>query len=439
MQNAQAPSSPAPSQEETEVDRIVRSLQAELRKTQRRRWLRIGITIGVLALGYVGFREYQRRNEPAPEPRFTGAPVEIRDIIEKVQSTGVVEPLTKLEVGTQVSGRITKVYVDFNDVVKEGDLLAEIDPQLPAAQLVQSKAELTARQAALERAKTASQAASIRLQRIKTLVPEGLASPAELDQAQADLDMARAEVASAEAQVGQVRAMVQSAGTTLKYTKIVTAIDGVVIARQAEPGQTVAASFNTPVLFVIARDLEQMRVLAEIDEADVGKVKEGMQASIVVDAFPSDRFQGKLTQIRLSPNTVEGVVTYSAVVVVNNPELKLRPGMTANVTIETASAREVAAVPTAALRFEPLRTAPAEKGAAAGADKPVPLAPLGPDEGRVYLLKQGPGAEQKIEPLTLTLGLSDGVFSAVLSPLKAGSMVVVDEKPREQKRGFRLF
>jgi HlyD family secretion protein len=438
MQNASAPPTPAPSLEDTEVDRIVRSLQAELKKTQRKRWVRIGITIGVLVAGYVGFREYQRRNQPPPEPRFTGAPVEVRDIVEKVQATGVVEPLTKLEVGTQVSGRIAKVYVDFNDVVKEGDLLAEIDPQIPAAQLVQSQAELAARQAALERAKTARDAASIRLQRIKTLVPEGLASPAELDQAQADLDMAKAEVASAEANVGQVRAMVQSAGTTLKYTKIVTAIDGVVIDRQVEPGQTVAASFNTPVLFVIARDLEQMRVLAEIDEADVGKVKEGMQASIVVDAFPTDRFQGKLTQIRLSPNTVEGVVTYSAVVVVDNPELKLRPGMTANVTIETASARQVVAVPTAALRFEPLRTGPADQGAAPAAPAPVPLAPLGPDEGRAYLLK-GAGAAQTIEPLTLKIGLSDGVYATVLSPLEAGSLVVVDEKPTEQKRGFRLF
>lgn len=435
---ASSPTSSHPRTEDAEVERIVRALEGELRATRRRRWIRIGAILAVLGGGAFAFVEYRKRTSPPPEPRFTGAAVEIRDIVEKVQSTGVVEPLRKLEVGTQVSGRVALVHVDFNDTVKQGDVLAEIDPELPLAQLVQSKAELSARGASVERAKTASEAARVRLGRIKTLVPEGLASPAELEQAQADLDMARAEVTSAEAQMAQVRASVQSASATLKYTKIVSAIDGVVIDRKVEPGQTVAASFNTPVLFVIARDLEQMRVLAEIDEADVGKVKEGMQASVVVDAFPADRFTGELTQIRLSPNTVEGVVTYSAVIVVANLDGKLRPGMTANVTIETKVERGARTVPTAALRFDPLPDAPSGPPRPSVATTPA-LVPLKPGEGRLFLLKEGLDRSQRIIPQVVELGLSDGVHSVITSPLDRGTLVVVDEKPRDQKRGFKLF
>lgn len=441
MQDSVVPSSPLPQPlaEDAEVERIVRALEGELRATRRRRWIRLGIILGIAVSGLFAWTEYRKRTAPPPEPRFTGAAVEIRDIIEKVQSTGVVEPLRKLEVGSQVSGRVARVHVDFNDTVKKGDVLAEIDPELPLAQLVQSKAELLARGASVERAKTASDAARVRLERVKTLVPEGLASPAELEQAQADLDMARAEVTSAEAQMAQVRASVQSASATLKYTKILSAIDGVVIDRKVEPGQTVAASFNTPVLFVIARDLEQMRVLAEIDEADVGKVKEGMKASVVVDAFPSDRFIGDLTQIRLSPNTVEGVVTYSAVIVVQNPDGKLRPGMTANVTIETKVERGVRTVPTAALRFEPLPESPPSASGPPAASSIPPLLTLKPGEGRLFLLKQGPEHSQSITPKAVEIGSSDGVYSAVTSPLEPGTLVVTDEKPRDQKRGFRLF
>src|SRR5690606_11323923 len=160
-------------------------------------------------------------------------------------------------------------------------------------------------------------------------------------------------VGNAKAQIAQIQARLKSARTTLNYTKIYSPIDGVVIDRQVEPGQTVAASFNTPVLFVIAQDLTKMRVVAEIDEADVGKVKEGMEAQITVDAFPDDRFKGKLTQIRFAPNNVEGVVTYAAVIAVVNPDGKLRPGMTATATVVTRQALKVPALRNASLRFEP--------------------------------------------------------------------------------------
>jgi HlyD family secretion protein len=221
-----------------------------------------------------------------------------------------------------------------------------------------------------------------------------------------------------------------------------------VIDRRVEPGQTVAASFNTPVLFVIARDLTQMRVLAEIDEADVGKVEAGMAVDVVVDAFPDHHFTGKLTQIRYSPTTVEGVVTYAAVVLVDNPEAKLRPGMTATATVETKAQRAVLAIRNTALRFEPLgpddagtsgksASAPG-KGAGEASRAPAP-SPLGPGQGAVYLQLGGPPDKPKIERRVIEIGISDGVYTVVHRGLEADAPVIVDEKVSEQKRGFRLF
>jgi HlyD family secretion protein len=205
----------------------------------------------------------------------------------------------------------------------------------------------------------------------------------------------------------------------------------------------VASSFNTPVLFVIARDLRQMRVLAEIDEADVGKVKEGMKADVTVDAFPGEKFEGDLTQIRLSPNNVEGVVTYAAVILVKNPENKLRPGMTATATVVTREARQVLAVKNSALRFEPLPP-PAKPGEESPSSEPPgrkgpPQKKPGPGEGLVFLLGKGPpeapGSERKI----VQTGISDGVWTELVGGLEKGASVIVDEKPQEEKKGFRLF
>jgi len=418
-----------------EVEAIVRGLEAELEKERRRRWVRrIGIAV-VLGLGIAGYLAYRKSTAPRPEPRFTVATVEVRDIVEKVQSTGVVEPVSKLEIGSQISGRVARVLVDFNDIVKEGQLLAEIDPELMSAQVRQSQAELDAGRAGIERTRTARSAARIRLERVKTLVPEGVASAAELEQAQADFDIASAEVATAEAQLGQTNARLKSASANLKYTKIFSPIDGVVIDRTVEPGQTVAASFNTPVLFVIARDLEQMRVVAEIDEADIGKVHEGMMADVIVDAFPGQHFSGKLVQIRLSPNTVEGVVTYSAIILLENHEGKLRPGMTATATVETARVNQAVAVRNSALRFEPLPAA-GPPGAAPLESKPK----VGETGSRVYQV-QGPldAPDAKLEARAIEPGVSDGVYTEAKSGLKTGDAVVVDEKPRDLKRGFRIF
>lgn len=429
-----------------DVDEIVRKLEADLRReTRRRRW-RWVVAVGVLILAAAGGVAYQRATAPPPPARFTLGPSERRDVIEKVQSTGVVEPVNKVEIGSQVSGRVVTVHVDFNDPVSKGQLLAEIDPELFSAEVVQSRAQLDASQAALGRAKAARDAARLRRNRVRSLASEEAASAAELDQAQADLDIAEAEVTSAQAQISQLSARLNSASTTLKYTKIYSPIDGVVIDRRVEPGQTVAASFNTPVLFVIARDLTQMRVLAEIDEADVGKVAADMAVDVVVDAFPDHHFVGKLTQIRYSPTTVEGVVTYAAVVLVDNPEGKLRPGMTATATVETKAERGALVVRNAALRFEPLAKAPPgqKPGAAPSAGPPIgaapaPRVPLGPGQGAVHLQLGGPPDDPKVERRVIDLGISDGVYTVVRSGLELGAPVIVDETATEVRRGFRLF
>jgi len=430
------------------VDEIVRSLEADLQKERRRRRLRwVMFTLAVLAL-LGGSWAYRRATEPPPEARFTLGPPVLRDVVERVQSTGIVEPVNKVEIGSQVSGRVVSVKVDFNDRALQGQLLAEIDPELFSAEVVQSKAQLDASRAALGRSQAAREAARIRRDRVRSLAAESAASAAELDQAQADLDIAEAEVTSSQAQIAQLSARLNSASATLKYTKIYSPIDGVVIDRRVEPGQTVAASFNTPVLFVIARDLTQMRVLAEIDEADVGKVEAGMAVDVVVDAFPDHHFTGKLTQIRYSPTTVEGVVTYAAVVLVDNPEAQLRPGMTATATVETKAERGVLSIRNTALRFEPLALddaassgrpgTSAAKGAALANRSPPPT-PLGPGQGAVYLQLDGPPDKPRIERRVIEIGISDGVYTVVHGGLQAGAPVIVDEKVSEQKRGFRLF
>lgn len=416
-----------------DLSETVRALEQQLARRRRTRLLRILTVVVVLLCGGFGIRFYQKANAPAPPDRFKEEAAELRDVLEEVQSTGVVEPLHRVEVGAQVSGRVVRVEVDFNDRVEKGQLLAEIDPELFGADVVQTRAQLKSGQAALGRARAGRDAAAIRLSRLKLLVAEGAASSAELDQAQADADMAEAEVVAAEAESAQIDARLKSANTTLKYTKIYSPIAGVVIDRLVEPGQTVAASFSTPVLFQIARDLTRMRVLAEIDEADVGKVEAGMPTRVVVDAFPDQHFQGELTQIRLSPTTVEGVVTYGAVIVVDNPDGKLRPGMTATATITTARAEKVVAVRNAALRFEPLPASDKKDGGAmetdsAGKEPEPPRLTHG--QGRVYrVLSTSTAQDPQLKSQIVDVGVTDGVFTVVRSGLQVGERVVVDERP----------
>lgn len=413
------------------------SLEQELSRVGAKRWLhRLG-ALAVIAALIAAVVVWRIQTRPPPPPRYVTGEITTGDVIEIVQSTGQVKPLTEVQVGAQVSGRITKVFVDFNSVVKAGDVLAEIDPTLFGAQIDSNQAQLEAANASVVRAEASLATAKQRLERAKKMVAEGVGSQADLDAAQGAYDVALADLAASKAQVAQHRAVLRSSKTNLQYTRIFSPIDGVVIDRAIDPGQTVAASFQAPTLFVIAQDLRKMRVLADIDEADVGRLREGMEADVRVDAFPGETFKGTVSQVRYSPMTQSGVVTYAAVIEVDNPEVKLRPGMTATVSIRSAEARGVRRLPNAALRFKPSP----ERDKDGKEIKGPPLEPLPPRKGRVYVLTDAtPGAE-KIEPRVVDIGITDGVTTALLTDL--GSLKVVidenDDPSGGRGRGRRSF
>lgn len=413
---------PGSSPRAVQPSEAVQRLERELRAQGGRRWLRRGLALLLVCGAIVGGLAWRRSQEPPPEPRFRTQALMIRDVVEQVESTGKLKPLTEVQVGAQVSGRVVAVHADFNSKVEQGDLLAEIDPQLFGAQVGQVSGQLQAAVANLERAKARVVATEAELARLRSLVREGIGTQAELEQAQSARDVARAEVTAAEATITGLRAQLSSARTTLAYTKIYSPIDGVVITRAVEPGQTVAASFSAPVLFVIAEDLSKMQVLADIDEADVGKLAEGMHAEVSVDAFLGKQFAGKVSQIRYSPNEVQGVVTYSAVIDVDNTDLQLRPGMTATVAITTKEAHQVLVAPNAALRFKP-------------EERASDLDPVEHGEARVYRVAGGAVGEEQLSSLVITTGITDGVWTEVRGDrLAAGLELVTEQTDRQEKK-----
>ncbi len=410
-----------------------------------RRWLRRlavgGVFVGLIAAALA----WRAAHAPAPPAKYVTATVAVGDVIEKVQATGTVQPLLQVNVGAQVNGRVTQVLVDFNSVVKKGDVLAEIDPAIygtqvsaQAANLAGQKAQLAQAKASMASMKAQMDTARVALERTQKLFAANLAAKGDLDTAQgnfdslkAQLDAAAANVDSQEASINAQSAQLNQSRANLGYTKIYAPVDGVVVTRGTDPGAMVVAAFQAPVLFVIAQDLHKMKVLADVDEADVGKMAEGMAADCVVDAFPGETFHGVVSQIRYSANNVSGVVTYPAVVEVDNPEQKLRPGMTSTITVHTHEVHGVPRIPNAALRYKP---APPE-----GPDgKPIPQTPEPPldkGKGRVWLLTSDkPGAE-KADPHVVSIGITDGVFTSVDDPLlTVGAKVVTDENEIDKKK-----
>jgi len=413
-----------------------------------RRWLRRLAIVGGITLVVVATVAFRALHRPPPPAKYMTASVAVGDVVEKVQATGTVQPLLQVNVGAQVNGRVTKVLVDFNSVVRKGDVLAEIDPQIYGTQVSAQAANLAAQRAQLEQAKASmasmkAQVETIRMafERTQKLYAANLASHADLDAAQGNLlsfksqyDATVANVDSQQAAILAQSAQLSQSTTNLGYTKIYSPVDGVVVTRGIDPGATVVASFQAPVLFVIAQDLRKMKVLADVDEADVGKMADGMEADCVVDAFPGEVFHGTVAQIRISPNNTSGVVTYPAVVEVANPEDKLRPGMTATITVHTHEAHGVARVPNAALRYRPSPPTGPE-------GKPIPQppeAPLAKGQGRVWVLTSDrPGAE-KAEQRVVSIGITDGMFTVVDDPsISAGVKVVTDETETEESKKKR--
>lgn len=370
--------------------------------------------------------------QPKAKPTFRTDDVGRGDVTEAITATGAVEAIQTVSVGTQVSGTVARLFVDFNSRVHRGQLLAELDPRLFKAALTRAEASVAAAEADVEKAKVQLADAERTLDRNRKLVAKELVAQAELDTALAAKEAAQAAVKAAQARVQLARAERDTAETNVTLCKVRSPIDGVVIGRATDVGQTVAASFQSPTLFTIANDLTRMQIVANIDEADIGKVREEMPARFTVEAFPGESFEGRIREVRPAPTTVQNVVTYAAVIDAPNPDRKLRQGMTASVTIAVQKRENVLKLPNAALRYRPPEdpTAPKSEERREGRRKPESaMAVEGarkPRTATVYRLVDG-----KPAPLEVTLGLSDGRTTEVLSGVSEGDALVVgDSTPR---------
>jgi HlyD family secretion protein len=390
---------------------------------------RIWIFLGAAVL--IGIALFFVLRNKGSEPKYRTERIARGDIIETVTATGNVNAVTTVLVGTQVSGTIKHIYVDFNSPVKKGQLIAQIDPSTFEAQVEQAKANLFAAKANLQKAEALLVDAKRTMDRNRELFSRNLIARSEFDTSETNYETAKAQVESARAQVAQTEAALKYAETNLRYTRILSPVDGIVVSRNVDVGQTVAASFQTPTLFNIAQDLTKMQIDTNVAESDIGKVRVGQDVEFTVDAYPDITFKGRVSQVRNAPITVQNVVTYDVVVNVDNPELKLKPGMTANVSIITDRKIDVLRIPNAALRFKPSAIAKAkpQKDSAAREKK-------GPS---VWILK-----DNKPYNVRIKTGISDGNYTEVISgDIKEGQEVIVEEiskgKGGQAPSGPRFF
>ena len=317
----------------------------------KRKSVLVGLLV-VVALAVTVGAYYRYRNSDQ-EPQVATLQVTRGDVLDTVGATGALEAVTTVQVGTQVSGTIRELYADFNSIVRKGQVIARLDPSLFETQIEQARANLIRAEADVERLRVALEDARSKLKRAEGLAQRQLIPASELEAAQVNVRANEAQLRSSQAQVTQARASLNQNQVNLQHTVIEAPIDGIVISRNVDVGQTVAASMQAPTLFVIAADLTKMQVNASIDEADVGRLRPNQPVRFRVDAYATEEFTGRVVQVRLQPVTVQNVVTYATVIEVPNPDLKLKPGMTANVTIEIARRDGVLRVPNAALRFRP--------------------------------------------------------------------------------------
>lgn len=320
-----------------------------------------------------------------------------QDIVNSVTATGTIEPVTSVDVGTQVSGVISKLYVDYNSVVKAGEVIAELDRTNLMSELSSAQASLKSAQSELDYQKT-------NYERYKALYDKGLISANDFEQA-------RLSYVQAQQRTQQQKESVKKAQTNLGYATITSPIDGVVLSKEVEEGQTVASSFSTPTLFKIARDLTDMRVIADVDEADIGDVKEGQRVTFTVDAFPDDTFEGQVTQVRQEATTESNVVTYEVVISAPNDDLKLKPGLTANVVIFTMEAKDVLAVPSKALRFTP-------REAMLNSDETI----TDTDAKEKVWVKEG----SNLKAVAVETGMTNGTLTQITKGLKPGTHVLTE-------------
>ena len=361
-------------------------------KKNKKTWIAV-VCIAILAIVIFLLSGGKKKEEVT----FETAKIEKGNIQTTITATGTIEPVTSVTVGTQVSGIVSRLYVDYNSIVKKGQVIAELDKTNLTSELNTAKANLASAQSTLNYEQA-------NYNRYQTLYDKGLVSANDYESAQLSYRKARESVATA-------RESVAKATTNLGYATITSPIDGVVLSKSVEEGQTVASSFNTPELFVIAKDLTDMRVIADIDEADIGGVKEGQRVSFTVDAFPDDKFEGQVTQVRQEATTTSNVVTYEVVISAPNTNLKLKPGLTANVTIYTLEKNDVLTVPSKALRFTP-------NEALLKNDQKIEDCPA---EHKLWTLKDNTFKAHAVET-----GTTNGVMTEIVSGIPEGTEVLSD-------------
>ena len=366
------------------------------------------------ALAVLGAGAWYWWSFSTPPVHYITAPVDRGPITAIVTATGTVNPVISVQVGSQVSGKIEKLFADFNSVVTQGQVLAQIDQQPFQAHVSQARAAVKSARGNLAKAKIMAAQRKLERDRMARLRKQAFVSQADLDLAETNYRDADANVEVLQALLDQAEATLASAELDLGYTTIYSPVNGIVVSRNVDVGQTVAASFQTPTLFVIAQDLTQMQVDANVSEADIGGVAEGKSANFRVDAYPKQFFEGTVTQVRNAPISIQNVVTYDVVITVDNRDLKLKPGMTANVTIVTAKKESPLRVPNGALRFR------------------MPGMPVDRKIMQVWVLEE----EKTPQQTTVTAGIVDSLFTEIAEgPLKEGDRVVIGiETPEEQTR-----
>ena len=347
------------------------------------------------------------------------SPLERKTITQIVEASGTINPVQTVSIGSQVSGQISAIYVDYNSEVKKGQLLAEIDTSLFEAQVNQAKATIDNARANLAKIQATAANDKLTLTRYKNLYKKGFIAKSELDLAESTYSADVSQIRAAQAQINQALASYSTAESNLRYTKITSPVDGVVISRAVDVGQTVAASFQTPELFSVAQDLTQMQIEASVSEADIGKVKKGQGVEYTLDGYPDETFTGKVSQVRISPTTVSNVVTYGVIIDVENDELKLIPGMTANVSIITSKKENIPCVQNAALKFTPNTDGKGPKF----------------DKQGIWILADGNPERVEIET-----GVSDESYTEIISKrLKEGDLIItgIEEKNNKGKNADR--
>lgn len=377
-----------------------------------RKRIRRGVAISiVIATAIAGIVLWSWLSPTAPPVRYKTALLDRGPVAATVTATGTVNPVVSVQVGSQVTGKIKTLYADFNSVVTQGQIIAQIDPAIYQSRVNQAKASLSNAQGALVKAQAALAQRKLELDRMDTLRRQDFVSQADLDLARTNFRDAAAQVEVAQAQVDQAQAALSNAELDLGYTTIYSPVNGIVISRNVDVGQTVAASLQAPTLFVIARDLTRMQVNANVSESDIGGVAEGNPTEFTVDAYPTEPFTGTVTQVRNAPISIQNVVTYDVVISVDNRDLKLKPGMTANVSIVTARKDKVLRVLNTALRFKP-------SGAPIERKKTVVWAPDGLGQPRATPIKPG---------------ISDMTFTEVLEgEVREGDLVIVGLEAAEE-------